>query len=177
MILRPGLRWALAASGLLSLYAWWSWPAVREGEGAVHQARVPLTSSPPIALINSSESVSAVASRMAPASVDVFAPVVPPAAAATAAPIVQPAPVIQPAPTPEVVAPALPPLPQFAGRFLTPEGEHLVFLHDGSATILARPGQTLASGYRVTTVAAHQVQLQHALSPQLQTIALPPETP
>lgn len=158
-VLRPGLRWALGATALLTAIALCFDPrqgAVREagtapagtsagaGQAGVGVAAAPAAAAqrlPPLPreLVRTSFD--------APAR-DLFAmrmPAVPPAV-----PVPQAA-----ASVPVLAAPAAPPPPLpvptagFLGRVLSPDGQWQIYLREGNQTILARPGAMLGNGFVV----------------------------
>jgi hypothetical protein len=59
------------------------------------------------------------------------------------------------------------------GRFLSPEGQRLVFLQDGNQTVIAGAGVALSTGYVIETVTAKEVRLRHPLADQAISILLP----
>ena len=59
------------------------------------------------------------------------------------------------------------------GRFMSPGGQQMVFLQDGTQAVLAAPGVVLASGYVVEAVTAREVKLRHPQAEQAVSLPMP----
>lgn len=71
-------------------------------------------------------------------------------------------------------APSAPPMNHVViGRFLSPAGQRLIFLQDGTQTAVAEPGVALSSGYVIETVTPKEVRLRHPLAEQAVSLPLP----
>lgn len=158
-VLRPGLRWALGATALLTAVALWFDPRQDAARGA-GTAPADTSAGAGKAGVGAAAAPAAAAQRLPPLpqalvrtsfdapARDLFAlrmPAVPPVAS-----VPQPA-----APLPVVAAPAAPPPPLpvptagFLGRVQSPDGQWQIYLREGNQTILARPGAALNSGFVV----------------------------
>lgn len=98
---------------------------------------------------------------------------------------------LAPAAVPQVVAaPAPPPLPPplpplsvaappthgltFAGRIVAPDGTASILVQSAEGSVFLRPGEVLASGYRVERVEAQAVLLTHAALGAQARLDIPP---
>lgn len=178
--MHPALAWGLAGTVLASAWALW-WPKTGyDGEvsgAAVHGSASVLPA--PAALVASvAAKTNAGASideprLLSPASRDPFNPAPPPVpaevtrAAAQAAKN-EPA---QPLAPPASVAPPM--NHRIVGRFLSPDGQRLVFLQDGAQTVVAAPGVVLSSGFTVDTVTPRELRLRHPLAGQAVALPMP----
>lgn len=172
------LIWVLAGSLLASAWALW-WPSesaavVQSNVPELPKRTAPSTSGPlgeSVSAVSSPVAASSEQPTLSPPSRDPFN--VEPAALPEAQVKIAPAPAHEErAPTPQ--APTAPPMNHAViGRFLSPEGQRLVFLQDGAQTVVAEPGVTLASGYVIETVTAKEVRLRHLLAEQAVSLPLP----
>jgi hypothetical protein len=62
---------------------------------------------------------------------------------------------------------------RIVGRFLSPEGQWLVFLQDGAQTVQATTGLTLSSGWAVESITARELHLRHPQAEQAVSLPLP----
>jgi hypothetical protein len=159
MILRPGLRWALGATGVASIVSlWWGEPAAAPGVGQVPSQSPGLQDSAylgPRVAAGADAALPPLPAALTrplpePSDRDVFNLVAPP-----------PKPFIAPPPAPPPVAqvmpaPAPPPPPPMTWRYLggvrAPDGTAMVYLGQGDDVVLAQPGADLPGGWRIEDV-------------------------
>lgn len=187
-------RWALGITGMLTV------AALLMDEPVTPASPLPRSEASPRAWGSSSELPVRQAATSAveplrqelqsvgfePPAKDLFAALAPPVTT-------PPAPVPLAAPASPLPAPSPPPAPTavYAGRLNTPEGETLVFLRDGSQTIVAQPGAVLNNGYVVEALVPAPaatgaswplagiaaVQLLNTAREHRVTLSLPPSQP
>ncbi len=72
------------------------------------------------------------------------------------------------------VAPVAPPMNhRIVGRFVSPDGQRMVFLQDGPQTVLAVSGAVLSSGYAVDAVTPRELRLRHPMAVQAVSMPMP----
>lgn len=181
--MRPAVAWGLVASLLASAWALW-WPSEPVMPPPSPSTEPPNAVKPALA-VQTQQSVAAPV-RVGSASSAEGSGEPPTLSAAARDPFNATPP--PPAPTPqqskaasspaEVAPPAPPPPPppmnhRVMGRFMSPGGQQMVFLQDGTQAVLAAPGAVLASGYVVEAVAAREVKLRHPLAEQAVSLPMP----
>jgi hypothetical protein len=62
---------------------------------------------------------------------------------------------------------------RIVGRFLSPDGQRLVFLQDGAQAVVAASGAVLSSGYIVDSVTPRELRLRHPLAGQAVALPMP----
>lgn len=99
------------------------------------------------------------------------------ALAPAAVPQVVPAPAPPPPPLPPLPLPAAAPPTHgltFAGRIVAPDGSATILAQSAEGSVFLRPGEVLASGYRVDRVEAQAVLLTHAALGAQARLDIPP---
>ena len=170
--LSPALRWALGASAVASSWAIW-WPQSVTVPQAMHAVAPKQHPQPPRSLIPAPDAAaSKTDATLSPASRDPFQlPQPPPPPAAQIAAAKAAAEATTPPPPPP---PAAPPMThRVFGSIQDPDGRRLVFLVDGTQSVLATEGAALSTGYAVKAVTDTEIRLRHPLAEQDVTLPLP----
>ena len=172
--MRPGLRWLLAATLLLSALAIW-WPQEPSAARPEHAASTavalvatpsPTSAAPATATLSHRLSTQ----HLEPARFDPFVGVLPPAP-----PPPKPAPVVA-MPPPPPPAPMAPPLAyRYLGRMIDPSGAQLVYLARAEAAVAVAVGARLEEGYVVEEIGPAGIRLHYPPLDAHAVIPVPPE--
>lgn len=173
--MRPGLRWILIVTVLLSAAAvLWPEGSTSGISSAVERASADTTPT----LDRASQAlpdaqVVRVPERLAKASL-LEKPLSDPFGAAQAPDLPKPAPIISPivAPQPSPQPPAL--NYRYLGQMTTPEGERIVYLAHANSDIQIRVGTQLDEGYVVQAISDKAVDLYYPALSTKASIAIPP---
>jgi hypothetical protein len=176
--LHPALLAGLAATLLATAWAlWWPDDAASDRGALPSRAPAPRDEASVAKGLSTTATASAEAKEedaplLTAAARDPFFPAPPPAPATAAKATPEPA---RAEPTPPTPPPPPPPPMnhRVVGRFLSPEGQWLVFVQDGTQAVQATAGLTLSSGWVVESITARELRLRHPQAEQAASLPLP----
>lgn len=181
--MNPALTWSLAGTVLASAWALW-WPNVSDdsaARGAVARRSANVLPAPVPSAGMASEAAASPNALVAndgprllsPASRDPFHPAPAPVSAEVTRATAK-ATKNEPMQPLAPVAPVAPPMNhRIVGRFVSPDGQRMVFLQDGPQTVLAVSGAVLSSGYAVDAVTPRELRLRHPMAGQAVSMPMP----